>query len=146
MTLSLRILLARTGAATLLVGGLLFGPLAGVARAEGEEPDAGNIEEEIRAQAEKILELMRQNEQAILAASLGSGKKPDGVDVKPPPAPESEGASKDDATPPPSSKDDDGGTRGQDIGRKIEELIRTTQERGGTIPSELEALVRMIPT
>ena len=80
---------------------------------------------------------MKENEAALLEASRGSGKKPEGPDVKPPEAgmqPEKppEGA-------PPAG-------RGEEVRKRIEELLKTTTEKGGAIPKEIEELIKMILT
>lgn len=63
--------------------------LAGPARAEdGEGADSPEaVQAKIKAQMEKIIRLMRENQQALLEASLGSGKKPKGAEVEPPETP-----------------------------------------------------------
>jgi|GEM_PF-2678186 len=134
-------------------GVALLPVLAGPVRAEdgegGDSPEA--LQAKIKAQMEKVIRLMRENQQALLEASLGSGKKPEGAEVKPPDTPEAPPSPSGEAgmaggdpgmgggSPPP-------GGEGDDVRRKIEELIRTTQATGGAIPNELEELVRMIPT
>ena len=86
-----------------------------------------SIEEQIKAQVRKIVKLMRENETALLQASLGSGKKPDGPDVKPPEAA---------ATPP---------LKGEDARRRLDELVKASQGSSAAIPKEIEELLRMIP-
>ncbi len=124
----------------------------GVARAEDEE--AGGVEEKIKQQMEKILKLMRENEEALLKLSTGKAATPKGVDVNVPPG----------GSPPPSgssgggSEGSSGGSSGGasggssggegtggDIRRKLEELIKR-QQGSSIIPGELEKLVKMIPT
>jgi hypothetical protein len=112
---------------------------------EGDDDAPEAVESKIRAQMEKILKLMRDNEKAILAASQGSAKRPDGVTVPPPESPPTSASHEnigkpegggDRATPP---------ARGDDISKKMEDLIRSTQHAGGSIPKELEELVKLIP-
>ena len=130
-----------------LAGGLVVtsASLAPTALAEdGEGEGADSVEKKIKEQMDKILKLMRENEGAILAASQGSGKRPAGAKVEAPESPQppqggqAPGAKPDGGTTP--------GARGDEIKKKMEELIRSTQEGGGTIPKELEELVKMIPT
>jgi hypothetical protein len=138
-----RLLRAALPLALLLAGGAVALP-APLARAEdgpGGEKPAEDLEAQIKAQMEKVVRLMRENEKALLEASVLGGRRPEGVDVKPPPG-GTQGAGS--AQPPPA-----GGTpppQGEDARRKIEEVLRATQQRGGTIPGELENLVKMIPT
>src|SRR5690349_22574580 len=90
---------------------------------------------------------MKENEAALLEASRQGGRRPDGPDVKPPEPPE--------GTPPPAMGPPEGappegggepGARGQEIRKKLEELVQTTQDKGGSIPKEIEELIKMIPT
>ncbi len=112
---------------------------------DGPDPSgAQSDEEKIKAQMEKILRLMRDNEKALLDASNRGGKKPPGVDVVPPEAPPAMAGGGPEAAKPP-----EGGTppeKGSDVRRAIDELIKLTSEKGGSIPKELEELVKMIPT
>ncbi len=113
-----------------------------------EEEGPGAVEKKIKEQMEKILKLMKENEDALLKLSTGKSADPKGVDIEPPVPPE--------GSPPPSSGGSGssgsgasgggaGGSKGDDIRRKLEELLE--QQRGSSrIPGELEALVRMIPT
>ena len=126
----------------LLLGlGLLVGPaVPAFADDGGGDEGSSSVEKEIKDQMDKILKLMRENEKAILDAARGSGKKPEGVEVAPPPQGEQAGMAEAPpaGTPPPE--------RGEEIRRRMEELEKTTTERGGTIPKELEELVKLIPT
>ena len=117
------------------------GPEGGV---DGEEK-AEDVEAEIKAQMDKILRLMRENEKALLEASVAGGGRPQGVEVQPPPG-SSESAAM--AEPPPAGTPPPGTPPqgGEEVRRRIEELVRSTQQQGGTIPGELENLVKMIPT
>ncbi len=140
--------------AGLLVGSLLAAPRLARAADEGEEGPT-SIEQKLKAQMEKILRLMRENQKALLEAARGSGKKPDGVEVPVPDDPSGMGGAGSDAgmeggrppeggTPPPGGTPPAGG-RGEDIRRRMEEILKTTEQKGGAIPQELEELVRMIP-
>jgi hypothetical protein len=150
---ALAVALALGAPAAAVVPLTLFALPAASARAEDGEGGDGEegpevLEAKLREQMDKILKLMRENEQAILAASAGSGKKPVGPEVETPDAPES-------SKPPPrnappkadgSGGGETPGSKGDDIKKRMEELIRATQEQGGSIPKELEELVKMIPT
>lgn len=98
----------------------------------------------LRAQAEKVLKLMRENEDALLKASATGGQAPKGPDVPIPELPPTPGAGE------PQGGAQGGGTQGGAAGegakKSMEELIRALSEQGGMIPRELEELMRMIPT
>src|SRR5688572_20646071 len=136
----------RVAAAFALASALgALGARPGSARAEDAE--GGDVEKEIRDQMEKVIQLMRENEKAILEASLGSGKRPEGVDVKPPEAPEAPSSGMEGDAPPSNGMGEEGPTGGPDeVKRRSEELIRTTEQRGGSNPGDLQELVRLIPT
>jgi hypothetical protein len=135
------------------------GAVAAPARAEdgegeeGEEAEGDDVSARIREQMEKIARLMRENEEALLEASRVGGRDPGPVEVTPPPTPESadspEGAAPPRHQPPEGiAPPPEGGTpreRGEEIRRRMDDLIRGSSERGGRIPRELEELVRMIP-
>ena len=117
------------------------------ARAEGEgDEGATSVEQQIKAQMAKVLELMKANEAAILEASKRGGEKPAGVEVEKPIAPEAP------KSPDSSANKGDGGdstspgARGEEAKKKLDELIRVTKQSGSTIPGELEELVKLIPT
>jgi len=117
------------------------------ARAEGEgEEGPSAVEKEIRAQMEKVLELMKANEAAILEASKRGGEKPAGVEVEKPIAPEAPKSPESSANKGDGSDSTSPGARGEDAKKKLDELIRVTKQRGSTIPGELEELVKLIPT
>ena len=125
--------------AALLCAALALAVPSGRAFADGEGEESGeSIEQKIKAQIEKIIKLMRENEKALLEASRGSGKKPDGVEVKPPDVPGMESPPPPDGTAPP--------LRGDDVRKRLDELLKTSQGSGASIPKELEELVKMIPT
>ena len=111
---------------------------------EDDEEKAEDLEAEIKAQMDKILRLLRDNEKALLEASVAGGRRPEGVAVEPPPG-SSESAAM--SEPPPAGTPPAGTPpQGEEVRRRIEELVRSTQQQGGTIPGELENLVKMIPT
>ena len=122
--------------AALLAAALLLAVPAGRAFAEGEE-GGESIEQQVKAQIDKIIKLMRENEKALLDASRGSGKKPDGVEVKPPDTAAMESGTPPAGEPPP--------LRGEEVRKRLDELLKTSQGSGAAIPNELEALVKMIP-
>lgn len=139
----------------LLLAGASLGTAAAQDDGGDESPEA--VQKKIRAQMEKILRLMRENQQALLEASVRGGEKPKGPEVDPPDAPDApamEGGTggqspppEGSGQPPPGGSGDGGaGEAGEKAKRAVEELIRTTQTTGGTIPAELETLLRMIPT
>ena len=126
----------RVAAAALLCAALsMFAPRA---FADGAPPegDGPSIEEQIKAQIAKIVKLMRENEAALLDASLGTGTKPGPVDVKPldPTAKESTPS---EATAPT--------LKGEEIRTRLDGLLKTSQTSSAAIPSEIDELLRMIP-
>lgn len=150
----MRFLPRRALAGALVLASLLAAPRLAAAADEGEE-GAKSIEEKLKAQMEKVLRLMRENQKALLEAAGGSGKKPAGVDVPVPDDPSGMGGAgpeggMEGGRPPEGGKPPEGGTpptggRGEDIRRRMEEILKTTEQTGGAIPKELEELVRMIP-
>ncbi|MCC7139655.1 MAG: hypothetical protein IT460_14625 [Planctomycetes bacterium] len=119
---------------------------APTARAEDGEGGTEALEQEIRAQMEKVLTLMRENQQAILKAAHGGGGKSSSVDVTVPPAPESGAKAPPTAMgEPPPAGGSSGGGAGDDARKTMEELIRATSEAGGIIPGEIESLIKLIP-
>jgi hypothetical protein len=115
----------------------------------------------LKAQVEKILKLMRENEAALLEASTAGGAAPKGPDVKVPDVPPAPGSPETPppGTPPPSGQGSDGanggaaggssgspGTSGADARKRLEEIIKGQQQGASRIPEELAELVRMIPT
>ena len=111
-----------------LTGALLFASPSVYAEDESE-----GLEARLRKQMEKILELMRQNEEALLKLSTGTKAEPKAVKIDPP-------------TPSPSgSPSSSGGSGGSEIRRKLDELMKSRRRGSRQIPGELEKLVRMIP-
>ena len=132
-----------------LAGLALFATPRSVRAADEGEEGAKSIEEKLKAQMEKVLRLMRENQKALLEAARGTGKQPGPVDVPIPDGAGGMGGQGGDGgmvggrppeggTPPP-------GGRGDEIRKRMEEILKTTEQSGGAIPKELEELVRMIP-
>jgi hypothetical protein len=114
---------------TYAAAGLLgLGALAGPARADEDS----ELREKIKQQMEKIVQLMRENEKALLVASTGGAADPKSPDVTVPAGEES-----------PAS---DPGAKGEEIRRRIEEALTGQGRKASGIPRELEELVKMIPT
>lgn len=124
--------------AVALIGWAALPAYAEPGAGEGGEDD---ISAKVQKQMEKIIELMEKNEQALLTLSTGSKAVPKAVDVKPPEGdavqPPDEGAAQ-----PPEGQD---GEAGSGAGKELDELIRSQRKAGGSIPGELEELVRMVP-
>lgn len=98
----------------LAVALLALSPCA--ARAEEEMDETSR---KVMEQMEKIIRLMRENEQALLTVSAGGQARPRPVEVEPPAPAE--------AAP------------------SLEELVRGQRQTSERIPRELEELVRMVP-
>jgi len=127
--------------ALLLACALFLAQPTAYAEPEGEE----DVSAKIQKQMQKIIELMRQNEQALLDLSTGKDGRPVRVDVTPPELPES-------AVPGESGSEKSGSQGegadpkgGSDAARALEELIRSQRKTSEQIPDELEELVRMVP-
>jgi len=141
----------------LLVGGLAFSSSRAFAE-EGDGP-ADDPRAKLKAQAEKILRLMRENEAALLEASTLGGAQPKGPDVPIPDTPPAPSPSSSQGSPQGSGGTNGGGSsggsnggssggsgaRGEEIRRKLEELIKGQQQGAGRIPDELAQLVQMLP-
>jgi len=127
--------------AMVVLGALICFAPAGFA---DDEPAQGNdIRDKIKAQMQKILDLMKANEQALLKLSAGDDAKTRKVDVKvDTPEGESGSASSSDSE---GSGSKNGGANGEAIREGLDELLKA-QSGSGSIPPELEELVRMIPT
>lgn len=142
---------------------------AAPARAEeGEGPQDPRAK--LKAQVEKILKLMHENEKALLEASTLGGQQPKGPDVPIPDLPPSpggagsggagaggQGAGQGGAGQGGAGQGgageggaggqgggQGGGARGEEIRKKLDELLRG-QQSAGKIPDELAELVRMVP-
>jgi hypothetical protein len=140
----------------------LFAPLSALAlgavfalpaRAE-EGPDQEM--EELRQQVQKVLRLMQANEEALLKASVKGGAAPKGPDVPLPPAPDG-GAAGGEGTGGQgtggqatggqgSGGQGSGSPRGDEAQRALEDILRALDQGGESIPKELEALIKMMPT
>lgn len=146
-----------------LVGCLVLS--APVLAEEGEE-ELDPVSAEVKAQMEKIIELMRENEAALLEISTGNKAKPKrvDVDVDPPEGPPqggassgsegsssgssssgSEGASSGSSSSGSSGGADGGSRSRQEAIRKLDEMVSGQRQVGEQIPKELEELVRMAP-
>lgn len=114
--------------------------LASVAHADDQAPP-NDIRDKIKAQMEKILALMKQNQDALLelSANRKAEPKPVDVDVEPP-----AGAP---AKPPEASKPPEAGPdQGARAAQEIEKLLRTASAESRRIPGEITKLLEMIPT
>jgi hypothetical protein len=122
------------GIALLAAGALALA--APSARAEGEEGGGGDLKERIKKKMERILELMKKNEEALIVLSTGEAAETKRVDV---PVPEGQ----------PSGKSGDSGEGAGEGGKKAAEelgrLAERSRKEGGAIPGELRELVEMIP-
>jgi hypothetical protein len=111
------------------------------ARPAPAQPEEGGPAEDLLArvvrQMEKVLELMRENEAALLAVSTRGGEAPRPVEVKPP-----EGDGRPSGAAPTA---EDPAARAEAIRRRMDELLRGQEGTARRIPAELEELVRMIP-
>jgi hypothetical protein len=130
---------------------------------EGEEEEGApeDLQKKIQEQMQKIVRLMRDNEQRLLEAARGGGERPGPVEVKPPDEAQASMAESSMAEPAmgepamgdpsmaePSMADGAGTTpreRGEAIRRSIEELLEGVRRDGQRIPKEIEELIRMIP-
>jgi hypothetical protein len=87
----------------------LLGAAGGARAEEGPEDERAKL----RAQIEKVLSLMRENEKALLAVSAGQAATPTKPDV---PKPQ--------ADPDASSQGATAPKKGSDIARELKELVR----------------------
>ncbi len=127
---------------------LLVLPVAWAPTARADDaPKQDDISEKIKAQMEKILRLMDENQKALLDLSTGGNAKPKRVDVEVP-TPPSPDAKQGEAGPDAKSgkRGESATEKGKRVGRQLEELVKTTGSGAKKIPSELEELLRMIPT
>ncbi len=113
-----------------------------------DEGQGQDVKAKIKKKMEKILELMKANEKALVELSVGKDAKPKRVDIDVPPpegkAGGSSGASGSDGASGSSGSSGSSGMSGVEIRKKLEELM--SGEGGGAIPKELKELVEMIPT
>lgn len=132
-----------------------------------EEPS--DLERKIKEQMEKVLRLMRENEEALLKASQQGGATPKGPDIPIPPLPPAPaggapqgsggGAAGGGAGGAGQGGAGQGGTgqggagqggagsgeAGEGARVALEELLKVLREGGGAIPGEIESLMRMLP-
>jgi len=123
--------------AVALIGWTALPAFAEPGAGEGGEDD---ISAKIQKQMDKIIELMEKNEKALLALSAGEKARPEAVDVKPPALPPKNGSQQ-----PPQGQGGESGSSGSEAGKQLDELIKAQRKAAGSIPGELEELVRMVP-
>lgn len=116
----------------LIVGALVAAPAA---FADDEEPQS--LEQKIKEKMERILELMRQNEKALLKLSAGIQAETRRVDVPVPDGQDGNASSGTDAQGP--------GAAGKKAAEELQRLMKSSRQEGGRIPDELKELVEMIP-
>lgn len=137
----------RTRMAFALLPALLIALAATPALAE--DGAGQDVKAKIKAKMEKILELMKANEKALIEMSVGKDAKPKRVDIDVPPpdgaASGSSGSGGDAGSSGTSGSSGSSGAEGASAAEKLEQLLRDMQS-GGTIPKELKELVEMIPT
>ncbi|MHC5011663.1 MAG: hypothetical protein ACYTG6_12075 [Planctomycetota bacterium] len=122
-------------ALALLAAFAVAGFVPGAAAEDEEEQD--DISAQVKAQMEKIIRLMQENEGALLKLSTGEAARPVAPEVPVPPGQEGSSDAGSEGPPP---------RTGEEISRRLEEMIRGQRSTAGQIPGELEELVRMIPT
>jgi hypothetical protein len=136
-----RRILFTAGAALLALGSFAARP------ASAEDESEGDLRQKIQKQMEKILQLMRENEKALLVASSGGEADPTSPEVVVPPGEASkESGEKPSGEPSGGAAGGDPGTRGEEIRRRLEEVLSGQGAKSRAIPRELEELVKMIPT
>ena len=118
-----------------LLAGLLLAPVP-TATAEPEEDD---ISAKVRRPMERIIELMRENERALLAICAGGDGEPRPVDVEVPETPPAEGTEGE------SGSEGESPSAGAEAARTLDEMLRGQRGTSERIPGELEELVRMVP-
>ena len=121
--------------ALLIVGALVAAPAAW---AEDEEPQS--LEDKIKQKMERILQLMRQNEKALLKLSAGIEAETKRVDVPVPDGQQGKGKGKG-----AESGSESAGSSGKKATEELERLMKSSRSEGGKIPDELKQLVEMIP-
>ena len=105
---------------------------------DGEGPGGGDLKQRIQKKMQSILELMKQNEAALLKLSTGKSATTKKVDVAVPPESKGGGASGAEGTSGQS------GAQGQKIREKMDELISGQRKSGGQIPDELKQLTVLL--
>lgn len=138
----------------LVAAALAFAPSAYAPSAYAEDgPEAGgDLKKKIQEKMEKILQLMRENEEALLKLSTGKAAETRKVDVEIPDGDAkkgggSDGAKSDGAEGASGSSGSKGaaGSTGEDAVKKMEQLLESVSKKGGSIPDEIKQLVEMIP-
>ncbi len=136
-----------------LLAGVALWLAPATARAE-EGPELDEASKKVMEQMERVLELMRQNEEALIQISAGARDKPRRVEVEIPDVPPADGAS---GNGDGNSSAGEGGQGsqgagggsttegGREVARALEEIIRGQRSASGQIPGELEELVRLVP-
>jgi hypothetical protein len=124
--------------------GLLVGLLVASARPARAEDDDAAIRAKLKEQIEKILRLMKENEDALLRVSTGLSGTPKKPEIELPPS-SSEGK-----PPPEGGKEDappaeDEEAQRAEIVRRIKALLEGQREVSREIPAELKELIRLIP-
>jgi hypothetical protein len=109
-----------------------------------EEGGGDDLEKKIKAKMERILELMKKNEEALLELSTGSAAETKRVDVPVPPAEGTEGPAGNQGSSGADGKGE-GKSTGAEAEKALRELAEGQRKEGGTIPGELRELVELIP-
>jgi hypothetical protein len=134
--------LFRSALLLLLAGAVAFAPAAW-AEDEGAPPD--DLKAKVKKKLEKVLELMRQNEVALLKLSTGGAAAPKRVDLEPPPQNGGESSGGESSGSAAGGDSNGAGPSSEEISRKLDELIKGQQGASGPIPDELKQVVKMIP-
>lgn len=116
------------------LAGLLGLCVALAPSAFAEEEEGNDLSKQIQEKMEKILELMKSNETALLKLSTGKEAVTKKVDVPVPPGEKA-----------PKGGGGGAGLSQDEIAKRLEELIGTHRKEGGSIPGEIKELVKMIP-
>lgn len=133
----------------LIAAALAFAPAA---YAEDGEQGGGDLKKKIQEKMEKILQLMRDNEAALLKLSTGKAATTSKVDVEIPDSTTSKGSGSGDESGD-KSGDKSGGksggssgtAKGEDAVKEIEKALESLSTKGGIIPDEIKQVVEMIP-
>ena len=142
--MKVRNILFRSALLLVLAGVVAFAAPAW-AEDEGAPPD--DLQAKVKKKLEKVLKLMRENEEALLKLSTGSAAAPKKVDLEPPPQDGSgnSGSASDGESGSSSGGSQGAGASGEDVRKKLDEMIKGQQGAGGKIPDELKQVVEMIP-
>jgi uncharacterized membrane protein YgcG len=125
--------------------------------ARAEEGAENDLERKLKEQIQKVLKLMKENEDALLQASTQGGKAPQGPQVPvPPPGSQGQGGAggasggggpEGGGTAGGTGSDGAGpGAAGEGARASLDELLKALREGGGAIPGEIENLIKMMPT